>query len=175
MLGIPFSALSTWLASKVARLHQFNFTEHVVINIYYNAQVTIFSALIYTTTLALGLNYFTVSYIITALYVVYFFYILKRVFQLPFLMAFALFALTFVALGIVVVALVEKYSVAAQVATTEETFESTALEPFQLTRSEKILRRWFAPTCVLSYDNKIPFFIMRASSKLLRFKTVLES
>lgn len=101
-ISIPFSALATWLAFWVAGLRQFNFTEHIVLNIYYGAQVTIFSAFIYIATLAFGINYFATSLVITILYLIYFFYVLKRVFKMSFLMTFAMLILTGAALGIVI-------------------------------------------------------------------------
>ena len=101
-ISLPFSALATWVAFWVVGFRQFNFTEHIVLNIYYGAQVTIFSTIIYIATLAFGINYFATSLFITILFLIYFFHVLKRVFKMSFLMTFGMFILTGATLGIAV-------------------------------------------------------------------------
>tara|TARA_R100001369_G_scaffold3960_1_gene11930 strand:+ start:2188 stop:2985 length:798 start_codon:yes stop_codon:yes gene_type:complete len=106
-IGVPFSAIATFIAYWVAGLRQFNFTEHLVINLYYGAQIVIISALIYIISLAFGFNYFGTSLYITVLTYIYFFYVLKRVFQttfrntvLPFIIVIAASVFIFLALTI---------------------------------------------------------------------------
>lgn len=83
-LSVPFSAIATFIAYWITGFRQFNFTEHLVINLYYSAQVVIISALLYIIFLAFGFNYFSVSIYITLLTYIYFFYVLKRVFNTTF-------------------------------------------------------------------------------------------
>jgi hypothetical protein len=83
-LSVPFSAFTTWLTYWIIGSRRFNFTEHLVINLYYSAQVVIISAVIYIITLGLGYNYFHTSFCITGLTFIYFFYVFKRVFNTSF-------------------------------------------------------------------------------------------
>ena len=83
-LSIPFSAFSTWIAYWILGIRRFNFTEHLVINLYYGAQVVIISAFIYILFLGLGINYFSTSYLVAFLTFIYWFYVLKRVFETSF-------------------------------------------------------------------------------------------
>ena len=83
-LSIPVSAFATWISYWVIGYRKFNFTEHVVINLYYGAQVVIISALIYILFLGFGFNYFTTSIFIALFTYSYFFFILKRVFETSF-------------------------------------------------------------------------------------------
>ena len=97
-LSIPLSALSTWISYWVLGIRRFNFTEHLVINLYYGAQVVIISAVIYILFLGLGFNYFTTSYFVTFLTFIYFFYILKSVFNTPFWTTIGHYLLVLIAL-----------------------------------------------------------------------------
>ncbi|WP_299115072.1 DUF3667 domain-containing protein [uncultured Winogradskyella sp.] len=108
-LSIPFSALGSWFTYWIVGLRRFNFTEHIVINLYYGAQTVIISAFLYTFFLALGYNYFTLSLVITTLTFIYLFYVLKRVFNTPFwntvayyLFMFVVFTLIFIAIMVLV-------------------------------------------------------------------------
>ena len=83
-LTIPISALATWLAYYIVGLRQYNFTEHIVINLYYSAQVIIITAVLSILFLCFGLNYLVISSFITVLTIIYLFYILKRVFNTKF-------------------------------------------------------------------------------------------
>ena len=93
ILTVPFSALGSWLAYYIIGERSYNFTEHIVINLYYSAQVIIISALLTILFLVLGLNYFVISSIIYIPTFAYLFYVLKRVFRTTFWETFARFLL----------------------------------------------------------------------------------
>lgn len=99
-INIPFSALTTWFIFWVTGMRQFNYTEHIVINLYYGAQIGILSALIYIVCLGLGINFFTIMIFVTAISFIYFVFLLKRVFKLSLLYTFAYFALLMVGFAI---------------------------------------------------------------------------
>lgn len=101
VLSVPFSAISSWLAYKIIGEKRFNFTEHIVINLYYSAQIVIISSVLTILFLCLGINYVTITYLITIITFIYFFYVLKRVFNFTFLNALAGFLLILVILGII--------------------------------------------------------------------------
>ncbi|EPR72539.1 hypothetical protein ADIWIN_2429 [Winogradskyella psychrotolerans RS-3] len=84
IIGIPFSTTSTWLAYFIAGKRQYNFTEHLVLNLYYNAQIIIITVIISILLLVFGINYFIVSGIITVLIFAYLFYTLRRIFKTTF-------------------------------------------------------------------------------------------
>lgn len=84
IITVPFSALSTWLAYFIAGKRQFNFTEHLVLNLYYNAQIIIVTVILSILFLFLGLNYFVVIGVITVLNFAYLFYLLKRIYKTTF-------------------------------------------------------------------------------------------
>jgi hypothetical protein len=81
ILTVPFSTLATWLGYYFLGVRNYNFTEHLVLNLYYSAQIIIITAVFSILFLLLGLNYLIVSTIITLPTFVYFFYVLKRVFK----------------------------------------------------------------------------------------------
>lgn len=110
-LTIPISALATWFTFWIVNYRKFNFTEHIVINLYYYAQVVIISAFIYIPFLGFGFNYFTLSLILSLLTFVYLFYVLKRVFQTNFLTSIGHFLLylavsAFVFIFIMIIAII---------------------------------------------------------------------
>lgn len=100
VLTIPFSAISTWLAYWVIGIRRYNFTEHTVINLYYSAQIIIVNAFLVITLLCFGVDFMLISYITTAVILIYFFYVLKRVFKTSFLEALGHFMLVMVAYGV---------------------------------------------------------------------------
>ncbi|WP_073085511.1 DUF3667 domain-containing protein [Winogradskyella jejuensis] len=104
-ISIPFSALATWLTYWVVGLRRFNFTEHVVLNLYYGAQVVIISAFFYVILLAFGINFFTLSISITLLTFIYLFYVLKRVFNTSFWNTLGYFVLMFLMFFLIFIAL----------------------------------------------------------------------
>lgn len=79
IITVPVSALATWAAHYLTNYRQFNFTEHIVINLYYSSQVIIVTALLNIIFLCVGANYYLVSSLISFLSVIYYIYIFKRV------------------------------------------------------------------------------------------------
>lgn len=101
VLTVPFSALSTWLAYFVVGDKRFNFTEHIVINLYYSAQIIIVSALLTILFLCFGLDYLLISGSVSIITFIYWFYVLKRVFNHNFLDALARFILAIMVLIVI--------------------------------------------------------------------------
>ena len=81
VLSVPISAFSTWIAYFIVGDRLYNFTEHIVINLYYSAQIIIISSLTGILFLSLGLNYLIISSFITVFTFVYLLYILHKVFK----------------------------------------------------------------------------------------------
>jgi hypothetical protein len=81
ILTVPFSALATWLGYYFLGERTYNFTEHLVLNLYYSAQIIIITAVFSIVFLLFGLNYLIVSTLITVPTFIYMFYVLKRVFK----------------------------------------------------------------------------------------------
>ncbi len=91
ILTVPFSALATWLSYYFLGERSYNFTEHLVLNLYYSAQIIIITAVFSIIFLLFGLNYLIVYTLITLPTFLYLFYVLKRVFKDNFWDAFAKF------------------------------------------------------------------------------------
>ena len=91
ILSVPFSAIATWLAYYFLGERRYNFTEHLVLNLYYYAQVIIISSCLSIVFLLFGLDYLIVTTISIIPMYLYFFYILKCVFIDNFWDAFAKF------------------------------------------------------------------------------------
>ncbi len=81
ILTVPLSAFGTWLVYFVVGKKQFNYTEHLVLNLYYSAQIIIITAVFRILFLIFGLNYLIVSTIITIPTFIYLGYVLKRIFK----------------------------------------------------------------------------------------------
>lgn len=102
IVTIPLYAVASWLANFVIKENLFyNFTEHLVINIYYYAQIIIITALLSIFFLCFGLNYLVISGLVSLLTFVYLYYTLKRVFGLDFWNSIAFFLLVMIVFGIV--------------------------------------------------------------------------
>lgn len=93
IITLPLSALSTWLAYYISGDRRFNFTEHIVLNLYYSAQIVIITAVSSIIFLMFGLNYLVVNFILIIPMFAYLFYILRRVFKDSFWDSFAKFLL----------------------------------------------------------------------------------
>ncbi len=93
VLSVPISAFSTWIAYHIAGERRYNFTEHIVINLYYSAQIIIVSAVLSILFLVCGGDYLTISMFVSLLTFAYLFYVLHRVFKASFLESFARFLL----------------------------------------------------------------------------------
>lgn len=100
-LSIPFSAFATWITYWMFGNRRYNFTEHIVINLYYGAQVVIISAIINIVFLGLGFNFFSISYFVTFFTFLYFFYVLKRVFTTSFWTTVGYYLIILVVLGFI--------------------------------------------------------------------------
>lgn len=81
VFSVPISALSTWLAYYIVGDRRYNFTEHIVINLYYSAQIIIISSLLYIVFLFMGVDYLWISTIVSILTFVYLFFILHKIFK----------------------------------------------------------------------------------------------
>ena len=103
ILSVPISAISTWMAYRIAGIKRYNFTEHLVINLYYSAQIIIITAVVSILLLCFGINYYLITALITIFTFIYLFYILKRVFKTTFLETLAYFFMVMIAFGIVFV------------------------------------------------------------------------
>lgn len=108
ILTVPFSALGTWLTYYIIGERTYNFTEHLVINLYYSAQVIIITALLTILFLVFGLDYLVISSIVYVLTFAYLFYILKRVFNTNFwntlgrfLLVMAIYIGSFLVIGLI--------------------------------------------------------------------------
>ncbi|WP_431158854.1 DUF3667 domain-containing protein [Winogradskyella poriferorum] len=102
ILSIPLYAFGSWATNFLIKpVYKYNFTEHLVVNIYYYAQVIIITAVLYILFLFLGLDYLVISGVVTVLIFIYHFYTLKRVFQLDFWNGVAFYLLVMVAFGII--------------------------------------------------------------------------
>lgn len=96
ILTVPFSALGTWLAYHITGDRKLNYTEHLVLNLYYSGQIIIITAVFSILFLLFGLNYIIVSTILTLPTFIYFFYVLKKVFKDSFWNTLAKFILAMV-------------------------------------------------------------------------------
>ncbi|WP_179345569.1 DUF3667 domain-containing protein [Winogradskyella ursingii] len=81
IIGVPISAFATWVTYYICGKRRFNFTEHLVLNLYYSAQIIIITSVFSILFLLFGLNYLIVSSIIMIPLFIYLYYILKRVFN----------------------------------------------------------------------------------------------
>ncbi|SDS07405.1 DUF3667 domain-containing protein [Winogradskyella sediminis] len=91
ILGVPVSALATWLVYFMFENKRFNFTEHLVINLYYSAQIIILTAFFSILFLVTGINYLIVSTILGLPTFIYLAYVLKKIFKEDFWNTFAKF------------------------------------------------------------------------------------
>ena len=105
VLSVPFSAISTWLAYWVVGVRHYNFTEHLVINLYYSAQVIIINAFITIVLLCFDVDFMLISVITSIFIFAYFFYVLKRVFKTSFLISLAYFLIVMVGYGFIFIVL----------------------------------------------------------------------
>lgn len=96
ILTVPFYALSTWLAYYILQQRIYNFTEHLVLNLYFSAQNIIITSVFSILFLFFGLDYVLVSTILTVPFFVYLFYVLRRVFKNSFWETLAQFLLVMV-------------------------------------------------------------------------------
>ncbi|WP_033956710.1 DUF3667 domain-containing protein [Psychroserpens jangbogonensis] len=84
ILSVPIATIATWIAYYVIGLRRLNFTEHLVLNLYYSAQIIIVTAVLSILFLCFGFDYLMISGFISVLTFGYLFFVLKRVFNTPF-------------------------------------------------------------------------------------------
>ena len=102
----PIAALATWLSYCILGKRHFNFTEHVVINLYYNAQIIIVTSVLNILFLLCGLNMVAILAVIMLFTYAYLFYVFNRVFYERFLDTLAAMLLTAVFISVIVLALI---------------------------------------------------------------------
>jgi len=100
ILTLPISAISTWLGFWVMNNRRLNFTEHVVLNLYYSAQIIIITCFLSIVILCFGFNYFVVSSYLSILTIAYLFFVLKQVFNMKFWNALLHFLVTILFIGV---------------------------------------------------------------------------
>ncbi|ARV09099.1 hypothetical protein BTO05_05410 [Winogradskyella sp. PC-19] len=105
ILSVPFSAVGTWLTYKFTGFKKFNFTEHVVINLYYSAQVIITSSILYIIASAVGINFLVSSILISLIIFFYQAYVFKRVTNHSSLESIARIIVSYFVVGIQVIIL----------------------------------------------------------------------
>ena len=96
IISVPISAIATWAAFFIAGKRGFNFTEHIVLNLYYSAQIIIINSVITIALLSFGINYLLISGYSTVLIFAYFFYVLKRSFYMKFAEAIGMYILVMI-------------------------------------------------------------------------------
>lgn len=101
VLSVPVSAFSTWIAYFLVGDKRYNFTEHIVLNLYYSAQIIIVSAVLSILFLVCGGDYLTISLFVSVFTFAYLFYILHRVFKISLLDSFARFLLIGFVYGVI--------------------------------------------------------------------------
>lgn len=88
IFSLPVSALLSWLTYKL-NSKIYNFSEHLIINTYYAAQTLIILAFGAIISVCFGINYMTYNLLITPFYFLYFWFVLKCIYKLPFLESIA--------------------------------------------------------------------------------------
>ncbi|WCO02442.1 DUF3667 domain-containing protein [Psychroserpens ponticola] len=118
ILSVPISTISTWIAYYVIGIRHYNFTEHLVINLYYSAQIIIVSAVLSILFLCFGLDYLLISGVISVLTFGYFFFVFKRVFNssfwdsvLHFILIMVAYFIIFITILLIVIAIVAVYAI----------------------------------------------------------------
>ena len=106
IISVPVSTIATWLAYYIIGIRHLNFTEHLVINLYYSAQIIIITAVLSILFLCFGFDYLMISGAISVLTFGYLFFVLKGVFKTSFMMTIAHFLIVMVAFGFIFFVLV---------------------------------------------------------------------
>ena len=79
IISVPFTAISTWITYWITNYRRFNFTEHMVINLYYSGQIVIVASIFYVLSGILGINFMYSASIITLFTFTYQYYVFKKV------------------------------------------------------------------------------------------------
>ncbi|MFC0603941.1 DUF3667 domain-containing protein [Winogradskyella pulchriflava] len=104
IIGVPLSAISSWLVYFFLGNRRYNFTEHLVLNLYYSAQIIIITAVLSILFLVLGLNYLILSSLIILPAFFYLGYVLKDVFKESHIETFAKFLLMMIIYAVIYMA-----------------------------------------------------------------------
>lgn len=88
IFSLPISAFISWLTLKLKN-KTYNFSEHLIINTYYAAQMLIILAFGSVIAVCFGINYMTFNLLTTPFYFLYFWFVLKRIYKLPLLESIA--------------------------------------------------------------------------------------
>lgn len=115
IITVPFYALGTWLTYYIINERHYNFTEHMVISLYYSAQTIIITALTGIILMLFGVDYIIVTSCLSIPFYVYLFYILKRLFKSTFWETFARFMIVMTLFTISLLALVMVVALAVAV------------------------------------------------------------
>lgn len=105
ILGVPISAIASWFIYYMLGTRCYNFTEHLVLNLYYSAQVIIITSALSILFLAFGNNYLLLSSLIIFPTFIYLGFVLKDVFKESHLETFAKFILIMIVYGILYIIL----------------------------------------------------------------------
>jgi hypothetical protein len=105
IISLPLSAISSYLAYVIVNDDRFNLTEHFVINLYYSAQVIIFTALASLILLTFNMNYLVIVLLLTIPNYLYYFFVLQRVFDDSFLVSLGKYLIVMTFQGIVFIML----------------------------------------------------------------------
>ncbi|WP_400077145.1 DUF3667 domain-containing protein [Winogradskyella sp. R77965] len=81
IITVPFYAFGTWSIYYLFKQRIYNFTEHLVLNLYYSAQFIIVTSVFSILFLFFGWDYVIVSALLSIPYFAYLFFILKRIFK----------------------------------------------------------------------------------------------
>lgn len=105
LISIPISAFGSWLTYKLYQ-KKYNYTEHLVINTYYAAQLLIVLAILGVTSACFGMSYMDFSLYSMPLSFIYFWFVIKRLYKqnliesLAYLIIFvAFYFIAFILLG----------------------------------------------------------------------------
>jgi hypothetical protein len=112
---MPFLAIGTWIMYLDKR--KYNYTEHLVINLYSNSQIIIFNAVLYLGfALLTSIDFVTVSAIITPITIIYGTFVFKRLYASSFfnaliryLGAFVIYMITFFVLMVALIIILILY------------------------------------------------------------------
>lgn len=107
IFSIPFSAVGSWMTYKIYN-KKYNFAEHIVINTFYASQLLIGLAIFAIFFALFGVSYMDFSFLSLPVTFIYFWYVFKRVYNMPildsivFMMLYIVaYAIIFIALGVV--------------------------------------------------------------------------
>ncbi len=107
IFSIPFSAVGSWFVYKIYD-KRYNFAEHIVINTFYAAQLLIVLAIFAIIFAFFGVSYMDFSFLSLPITFIYFWFVLKRVYNMSILDSIAfmmlylvVYAVIFILLGVV--------------------------------------------------------------------------